>query len=69
MMSSVIEPLTSICWTKAYILQLEQGYIDGTKDGSYYGNKKQFMKRHEAILKMLDMATELAYSEGVRLPK
>lgn len=68
-MSCVVEPLSSRGWTRAYILQLEQGYIDGTKDGSYYGNKKQFMKRHEAILKMLDNATNLAYEEGIRLPK
>ena len=68
-MSCVIEPLSSRGWTKAYIWQLKQGYIDGTKDGSYYGNKEQYIKRHKAILHMLEQAEKIAYGEGVRLPK
>lgn len=53
---------------KADLMQL-LGYIEHIEeDGVYWGNKKQFIDRHNRIKELIGHAVEYAYSDGVVMP-
>ena len=48
-----------------------QSYIYAREDDRYwyYGNKKQFEKRHNELKRWINRAVDYATSEGVKMPK
>ena len=50
-----------------------QSYIYARKNGNpaywYYGNKKQFEKRHNELKTWINNAVDYATSEGIKMPK
>lgn len=68
-MATIFDSLPLHGFTRAHISQLRQYVLDRDREGSYYGNREQYEKRHKEILEMLNWAVEYAYSEGVKFPK
>ena len=53
----------------AHLTQLLNYVYDWEETKYYYGNEKQFEKRHNEIKKWLENAVDYALSEGVKMPK
>ena len=68
-MATVFEELSLKGLRLAHLRQL-QAYIEHRdREGWYYGNKKQFEKRHDDLSNWIDRAVEYAESEGVKMPE
>lgn len=52
-------------WTKAYISQLATYVRERDREGYCYGNRKQFEKRHKAILEWIEQYEEYCYEPDV----
>ena len=52
-----------------HLKQLLSYVYDRELTGYYYGDAKQFEKRHEEIRNWLENAVKYATSEGVKMPK
>ena len=49
--------------------QLLELVIENERCGSYYGNKEQYMKRHNEIKEWLNNIIEIAKDSDYRIPK
>ena len=68
-MATVFEEISLKGLRLSHLRQL-QAYIEHREiDGWYYGNKKQFEKRHDDLSVWVDRAVKYAESEGVKMPK
>lgn len=68
-MATTFESLSLKGLRLAHLRQL-QSYIETRGEtGWYYGNKKQFEKRHADLEEWIDNAVRYAESEGVKFPK
>jgi hypothetical protein len=54
---------------KAHLQQLLDYVEHREREGWYYGNRKQYEKRHAELKAWLEQAVDHAYSEGVVMPK
>jgi len=54
----------------AHLRQLQSYIYARESDGYwYYGNEKQFEKRHNELKRWINRAVDYATSEGVKMPK
>jgi hypothetical protein len=67
-MAIVFDTLSLSGLRKTHLEQL-LSYIEARdRDGWYYGNKNQFEKRHQDLLRWISMAVDYANEEGVVFP-
>ena len=68
-MATVFEELSLKGLRLAHLRQLQEYIKNRERDGWYYGNKKQFEKRHDDLSVWIGRAVEYAESEGVKMPE
>jgi hypothetical protein len=68
-MSIVISEVSICGMREAHFKQLLSYIMLAEDDGFYYGNEKQFKKRHDELLDWVSQLVALSRQEGVFIPK
>ena len=68
-MATLFEDLSLKGIRPAHLNQLLEYIHHMESEGIYWGNKKQFMTRHEDLKDWIKSATEYAYQSHVRMPR
>lgn len=68
-MATVFDEINIRGLRKTHLEQLYSYLEWAERDGTYYGNKEQFIKRHIKLKRWLKNAVDYANEEGVIIPK